>query len=101
MNSESGFTAIDAVAPTEGVVVFRCTMCNNIETDTKKLKWKVNIGAPILLCCAICFGWQAVETEIHPITDLGIPLAIAASPPAKVSSHVIDQLALMTESSHF
>ena len=85
MNSESSFTAIDAVAPAEGVVVFRCTKCNNIEMDTKKLKWKVNIGAAILLCCAICPEWHTVETEIQPITDLGAPPPIVASPPAKAS----------------
>ena len=92
----TGFAATDAVVPTEGVAVFECPMCKNIETDTNKLKWKVNICVPILLCCAIRTGWQAVETEIHSFTDIGTPLVIAASPPAKASSLVIDQSALMT-----
>ena len=65
--------------------------CNNIETDSKKLRWKLNVGAAILLCCAICPKWHPVETTIQPVTDL------VASPPAMASSLVINQSALITD----
>ena len=61
----TGFAALENVIPSQDVVVFRCPACNHVEADKTKLKWKVQPGSSIALCCGMCEDWNKVLTEVQ------------------------------------